>query len=59
MNSEAIIPMLRRPMIIAIILRAIEGFKIFDMPYIMTAGGPGRATETMSMDLYESGTTTR
>ncbi len=53
--THVIVPMLRRPMLIAIILRGIESFKIFDVAYIMTAGGPGRATQTISMYLYESG----
>jgi multiple sugar transport system permease protein len=49
------LPMLKRPMIIALILRAIESLKIFDYPYMMTGGGPGHATMTISMQLYESG----
>lgn len=49
------LPMLKRPMIIALILRAIESLKIFDYPYMITGGGPGHATMTISMQLYESG----
>ena len=34
--------------IIALAIRVIENFKIFDTLYIMTGGGPGVATETIS-----------
>jgi len=50
-----VLPMLKRPMMIALVLRAIESLKLFDYPYMMTGGGPGYATQTISMNLYESG----
>jgi len=31
----------------------IENFKIFDTLYIMTGGGPGVATETISVYIYK------
>ena len=37
---------------IAVIIRAIETFKIFDPVYILTRGQPGGATETISMFMY-------
>jgi multiple sugar transport system permease protein len=52
---RVILPMLKRPMMIAIILRGIESLKLFDYPYMMTQGGPGYATQTITMNLYESG----
>jgi multiple sugar transport system permease protein len=50
-----VLPMLRRPTMIALILRAVESFKLFDYPFMMTGGGPGYTTQTISMFLYESG----
>jgi multiple sugar transport system permease protein len=38
----------------AIVIRAIETFKIFDSVYILTRGGPGAATETISMYMYNN-----
>lgn len=35
-----------------ILIRMIEAFKIVDLPAIMTAGGPGIATESMSLHSY-------
>jgi multiple sugar transport system permease protein len=34
------------------LIRMIEGFKIVDLPNIMTSGGPGIATESMSLHSY-------
>jgi multiple sugar transport system permease protein len=46
------IPMLRRSFLVVLIIRAIDAFKAFDVLYVMTEGGPGRATEVMSMYGY-------
>jgi multiple sugar transport system permease protein len=32
-----------------VLIRMIEGFKIVDMPYILTGGGPGTATQSLSL----------
>lgn len=34
------------------LIRMIEGFKIVDLPNIMTSGGPGIATESMSLHAF-------
>jgi len=34
------------------LIRAIEAFKIVDLPNIMTSGGPGIATESVSLQAY-------
>jgi multiple sugar transport system permease protein len=39
--------------IIALAIRVIENFKIFDTLFIMTGGGPGVATETISVYIYK------
>ncbi len=38
--------------VVAVLLRAIDAFKIFDLVYNLTGGGPGTATETISFYLY-------
>jgi multiple sugar transport system permease protein len=35
-----------------ILIRMIEAFKIIDMPNILTGGGPGTATETLTLQAY-------
>jgi multiple sugar transport system permease protein len=46
------LPLLLPVIIIALLIRSIETFKIFDPVYILTRGGPGAATETISMFMY-------
>jgi multiple sugar transport system permease protein len=46
------LPLLTPVIVIALLVRSIETFKIFDPVYILTRGGPGSATETISMFMY-------
>jgi multiple sugar transport system permease protein len=47
------LPRIKAVIVIAIALRVIECLKIFDMLFVMTAGGPGVATESISLFLYK------
>jgi len=47
------LPRIRTIVIIALAIRVIEIFKIFDTLFIMTGGGPGVATETISVYIYK------
>ncbi len=38
---------------VALIFRVIQAFAIFDLVYVMTGGGPGGATETVSVYSYQ------
>ena len=49
---KIMLPLLLPIMVIALLIRSIETFKIFDPVYILTRGGPGAATETISMFMY-------
>ena len=46
------LPLLAPVIGIAVLIRSIETFKIFDPVYILTRGQPGGATETISMYMY-------
>ncbi len=46
------LPLLMPVIVISLLIRSIETFKIFDPVYILTRGGPGAATETISMFMY-------
>jgi multiple sugar transport system permease protein len=48
-----VIPMLKPIILIALIIRAIEAFKIFDAIYLLTQGGPGEATTNISLYLFD------
>jgi multiple sugar transport system permease protein len=43
------LPLLRPVIIIAVILRAIDVFHIFDEIFVLTGGGPGKSTEVVNM----------
>jgi multiple sugar transport system permease protein len=47
-----ILPMMWPIILIAVIIRSVEIFKIFDSAWLMTSGGPGDATTTISVYLY-------
>lgn len=38
---------------VAIVLRTIDAFKVFDILYVMTKGGPADTTKTMSFVVYQ------
>lgn len=48
-----VLPRMKSIIIIALAIRVIEIFKIFDTLFIMTGGGPGVATETISVYIYK------
>lgn len=40
--------------LIAVLLRTLDATKTFDLPYTLTAGGPGNATQTAAIFLYKT-----
>lgn len=48
-----IIPLMWPTIIVAFIFRSIVAFKVFDQIFLLTSGGPGTATEVMSMYVYK------
>lgn len=46
------LPQLKPVLISLLFLRAIDAFKIYDIIYVLTKGGPGDATEVMSLYIY-------
>lgn len=49
---HVILPMLRRTLAVAALIRAIDSVKAFDLFYIMTKGGPALSTETQNLYGY-------
>jgi multiple sugar transport system permease protein len=45
-------PYIRSLLLLAVLFRTIETFKLFDIVYIITEGGPGSATETIAVYTY-------
>ena len=42
------LPLLRPALVVALIFRTLQALLVFDVIYIMTGGGPGTSTETLS-----------
>ncbi|HWP47032.1 MAG TPA: sugar ABC transporter permease [Candidatus Limnocylindrales bacterium] len=49
------LPLIRPIMIIALIIRSLDVFKIFDLIFALTVGGPGTFTETITFYIYTLG----
>jgi multiple sugar transport system permease protein len=49
------LPSLSRVIAVAVLFRALEAFKVFDFVFLLTQGGPGTATETISFYVYQLG----
>ena len=46
------LPMIRSILVIALLMRLIDVFRALEVMYILTGGGPGRATELLSLHIY-------
>jgi len=50
-----VLPMTAYPLRILALLSIVGSLKVFDLPYLMTRGGPGDATKTLGIILYNQG----
>jgi multiple sugar transport system permease protein len=48
------LPMLRPVIVVAILIRALDAFTVFDQVFVLTQGGPGTATEVATLMIYKS-----
>ena len=46
------LPMMLPTIVVTLVFRAIAGIKVFDEIYLLTAGGPGTATEVVSFTIF-------
>ena len=49
------LPLLRPVLVVVLLLRVMDAFKIFDIIYTLTQGGPGGSTQVLSMLIYKTG----
>lgn len=49
------LPLMKRVILIAIILRSVDAIRIFDKIWVLTRGGPSRATEVLSILIFKEG----
>ncbi len=50
-----IFPLIKPLILIVLLIRIIDSYKVFDTIYIATGGGPGISTESISLYIYEKG----
>jgi ABC-type sugar transport system permease subunit len=43
------LPLLKPALLVALVFRTVDAFRVFDVIYVMTGGGPGTATEPIAM----------
>ncbi|MFQ5694597.1 MAG: carbohydrate ABC transporter permease [Terriglobia bacterium] len=48
------LPLLKPAILVALLLRTMDLIRIFDQVFILTQGGPGFATETVSLYIYKT-----
>jgi len=53
--TAIVVPHLKPALVLAALFRGIDTMKIFDLVYILTGGGPGDATVTLSLLTYRQG----
>lgn len=46
------LPMLRKLLYLALLLRSIDSLKLFDTAFVLTQGGPGNKTEFLSLHVF-------
>lgn len=51
---DVTLPLLTPAIVLALLLRAMDLVRIFDQIFILTQGGPGTATETVSLYIYRT-----
>lgn len=49
------LPLLKPVILVLLLLRIMDAFKVFDIVFTMTYGGPGQTTELLSMLIYKTG----
>ena len=47
------LPLLAPVMLVALVFRTIDAFRVFDAIYVLTGGGPADSTETLSIYAYK------
>jgi len=47
-----VLPMLKPVILIGVLIRSIDAFKVLDLMFVTTRGGPGSITETISLRIY-------
>ena len=52
--TEITLPLLRPALLVAFLFRTLDAFRVFDVVYVMTGGGPGTATEPIALYTFST-----
>ncbi len=52
---HVILPLIAGTLVAVFLLRLVIAFKVFDIVYVVTSGGPGFATTLSTFDIYRTG----
>ena len=47
------VPLLRPTIALSVLFRVLQAFGLFDLPFVLTGGGPGHATESLALLGYQ------
>ncbi|MDF2959069.1 MAG: sugar transporter permease [Paenibacillus sp.] len=48
------LPLLKSSILVSLLFRTLDAFRVFDLIYVLTGGGPANSTETISMYAYKT-----
>ncbi len=48
------LPLLKSAILIALLFRSLDAFRVFDLIFVLTGGGPANATESISIYAYKT-----
>jgi multiple sugar transport system permease protein len=51
---HVVLPLLMPSVMVAVLFRAVQAYGAFDIVYVMTGGGPGGSTETVSLYAFQN-----
>jgi len=47
------LPLLKPAILVALLFRTLDAFRVFDLIYVLTGGGPANSTESISIYAYK------
>lgn len=51
--TNVTLPMLKSAILVALLFRTLDAFRVFDLIYVLTGGGPANSTESISVYAYQ------
>lgn len=51
---EVVLPLMTPAILVTLVFRTLDAFRVFDLIYVLTGGGPGTATEPLSVYAFDA-----